>query len=82
MTVGEYPDKVPPNWLIPPKAFDSDYPVNRFREIAPSLGLDVDALAGGVIMDDFDRDGYLDLIMLSLVTKHEKFGRLSRYDRA
>jgi FG-GAP-like repeat/ASPIC and UnbV len=66
MTVGEYPDKVPPAWLIPPKVFDSDYPMKRFRDIAPSLDLDVDSLAGGVIVDDFDGDGNLDLVMSSM----------------
>ncbi|HEU4401653.1 MAG TPA: CRTAC1 family protein [Candidatus Polarisedimenticolia bacterium] len=63
MTVGEYPDKVPKRWLIPPSAFRSEAEVKRFRDIAPRLGLDVDDLAGGVIADDFDGDGYLDLMV-------------------
>lgn len=66
MTVGDYPDKVPAQWLNPPKVFDSDYPLKRFRDIAPGLGLDVDGLAGGVIADDFDGDGNLDLVMSSM----------------
>jgi FG-GAP-like repeat/ASPIC and UnbV len=63
MTVGEYPDKVPPRWLIPPKVFESDYDIKRFFDIAPDLGIAVQGLAGGVVMEDFDGDGYLDLMV-------------------
>lgn len=66
MTLGEYPAKVPPPWLIPPAAFESDYDIKRFPEVASALGLDVDGLAGGVVMDDFDGDGNLDLVMSSM----------------
>ena len=65
MTVGEYPDKVPPAWLIPPSAFASDAEVKRFTDRAPALGLAVDDLAGGSIVDDFDDDGDLDLMASS-----------------
>jgi hypothetical protein len=66
MTLGEYPAKVPASWLIPPAVFDSDYNIKRFYDVAPALDLDVDALAGGVVMDDFDGDGNLDLVMSSM----------------
>lgn len=62
MTVGEYPDKVAPQWLLPPETFASDYPLKRFSDVAGNVGLDLDGLAGGVIVDDFDGDGYLDLM--------------------
>ncbi len=65
MTVGAYPDSVPPQWLIPPRVFDSEHDVKRFHDIAPDLGLHVRAHAGGSIMDDFDGDGYLDLVVSS-----------------
>jgi len=65
MTLGEYPDGVPKQWLIPPKAFDSDYDIKRFHDIAPDLGLDVDDYAGGSIAEDFDGDGYLDIMASS-----------------
>jgi VCBS repeat protein/ASPIC/UnbV protein len=65
MTLGEYPDGVPKEWLIPPQAFDSDYDIKRFHDIAPDLGLDVDDLAGGSIADDFDGDGNLDIMASS-----------------
>jgi len=63
MTLGEYPDKVPPKWLIPPKVFESDYDIKRFPDIAGEVGLDVDGLAGGSIAEDFDGDGNLDLMV-------------------
>jgi len=65
MTLGEYPDKVPSQWLVPPSAFASDYDIGRFTDIAPNLGLDVNDLAGGVVADDFDNDGLIDLLVSS-----------------
>ena len=34
MTLGEYPAQVPAKWLIPPKTFESDYPMPRFYDVA------------------------------------------------
>ncbi|MSO21775.1 MAG: VCBS repeat-containing protein [Acidobacteria bacterium] len=65
MTLGEHPDKVPAEWLIPIKTFDSDYDIKRFYDAAPALGLDVMGLSGGSIMEDFDGDGYLDIMASS-----------------
>lgn len=63
MTLGEYPEQVPPQWRIPSRVFDSEYPLPRFPDIAGDLGLDVDDLAGGTILEDFDNDGFLDLVV-------------------
>jgi len=63
MTLGEYPAKVPEQWLIDPKVFESDHDIKRFPDVAGKLGLDVDDLAGGVVMEDFDNDGFLDLMV-------------------
>ncbi len=65
MALGSYPDKVPPEWLIPPKAFESEYKLPRFRNAAPDVGLDARSRAGGVIMEDFDGDGFLDILCSS-----------------
>jgi hypothetical protein len=65
MTLGEYPDKVPPGYLIPPRAFASDEPFPRFKNIAAQLGVDTFSNAGGVIADDLDGDDYLDLVASS-----------------
>ena len=63
MTVGEYPDKVPVRFLIPPDAFASEYNLPRFPDVSEGLGLDVDDLAGGAIVDDFDNDGLYDVVI-------------------
>jgi hypothetical protein len=65
MTLGEYPGKVPEKWLLEPKLFASDYDIKHFPDIAGSLGLDIDGLAGGVVLEDFDSDGFLDLMVSS-----------------
>ncbi len=65
MTVGEYPQEVPAQWLIPPSAFDSEYDLGRFRDAAPDLGIDAVGLAGGSVLEDFDGDGDLDLLVSS-----------------
>jgi hypothetical protein len=63
MTLGEYPDAVPAAWRIDPKVFESDYDIKRFPDVAGALGLAIDDLAGAVVMEDFDRDGLLDLLI-------------------
>src|SRR5260221_4528807 len=35
----------------------------RFPDVAPQLGLDVNGLSGGAILEDFNRDGFLDVMM-------------------
>ena len=63
MTLGEYPSKVPEKWRIPPSAFESEYSMPRYPNVAGRLGLDLNGLAGGVVADDFDNDGFLDLFV-------------------
>ena len=63
MTLGEYPDKVPAPLLIPPKQFASEYEMPRFTDVSAGVGLDLDDLAGGVILDDFDNDGLIDVMV-------------------
>jgi hypothetical protein len=65
MSLGEHPDAVPEAWRIPAEAYRSEYDIRRFPEIASTLGLDETGHAGGSLMDDFDRDGDLDLIASS-----------------
>jgi hypothetical protein len=63
MTLGQYPDKVPQRWVIPPDTFKSDYDIGQFRDIAVTRGISEFGAAGGVIMEDFDNDGHLDLMI-------------------
>ncbi len=65
MTVGQYPDSVDLTFRVPPEVFVPEYDIGTFEDIAPSLGLDVMGLSGGVVMEDLNQDGYLDLMTSS-----------------
>lgn len=65
MTTGDYPDKVPAKYLIPPSAFASSEDVGRFRDVASEAGLQYFSTAGGVIVDDFENNGRLDVVTSS-----------------
>jgi hypothetical protein len=71
MTVGDYPEKVPSQWLLPPSAFASEYDIKRFPEVAGPANLDPMELSGGSILEDFDGDGYLD-VMCSSIGFHDQ----------
>ena len=63
MTVGGYPDEVPEPYRLPPETFQSTWTMPRFANIAPALGLDTFDMCGGAVADDFDNDGYLDIVV-------------------
>jgi hypothetical protein len=63
---GSYPHGVPRAHLIPPAAFESAENVGRFVDVAPRVGLRSVAMSGGLIVDDFDRDGRLDIVTSSI----------------
>ena len=65
MTLGEYPDKVPAQWLIDPAVFASEHDIGPFVDVAAAAGVDVIGHAGGSVVDDFDGDGLLDIIASS-----------------
>ena len=65
MTLGQYPHRLPESLLIPEAAFESDQPFPRFHDVSAGLGLDAVTLAGGVVAEDFDGDGRLDLMVSS-----------------
>ncbi|MFV8325688.1 FG-GAP-like repeat-containing protein [Flavobacterium sp. ZS1P14] len=63
MTLGDYPSKVPAKWLIPNLDKDnSNYTIKPFIDVAPNLGINNRNMAGGIIVDDFNNDNYLDFI--------------------
>jgi FG-GAP-like repeat/ASPIC and UnbV len=70
MTLGEYPDKVPSQFLIPLDRFRSELDVGRFENVAPLVGLGIRGpnLAGGSIFDDLDGDGLIDLLTTAIDT--------------
>jgi len=62
MVTGGYPAKVPKQWLIPGLDAKSKVNVNPFKDVAGSLGIDLKSRSGGMIVDDFNNDGNLDII--------------------
>ncbi len=66
MTLGEYPDKVDPRFLVSLDRFrNSEFDIGKFRDVGRLVGVDRFNQAGGAIMDDFDNDGLLDIVMTS-----------------
>jgi tetratricopeptide (TPR) repeat protein len=61
MATGGYPDLVPSRHRIATEAFASAEDVGRFVDVAASAGIDSFSSAGGVVVDDFDNDGRLDI---------------------
>jgi hypothetical protein len=65
MALGRYPQGVPERWLIPPSTFASDADTGLFKDVAPAAGILANGHSGGVVMEDFDGDGLLDLMISS-----------------
>ena len=66
MTLGEYPAGVPGEFLLPLGRFDGPKEdPRRMRNIASRVGLNArgESMAGGCMVDDFDGDGRLDVLM-------------------
>jgi hypothetical protein len=71
MILGKYPEEVPRPWLIPPPVFASEHDIKRFPNVADRAGLDVFNHAGGGIMEDFDGDRLLDIMVSSMGTRDQ-----------
>ena len=72
MTLGKYPAEVPHKYLIPPSVFASKpfeaqgkEDLRKFADVAPAAGLNFTSMAGGVVVDDFENDGLLDVVVSS-----------------
>jgi hypothetical protein len=63
MTLGQYPQQVPKELLIPGMEGDTTYKVKPFHDVAADLKLDIKNMAGGSIVEDFDNDGFLDILL-------------------
>jgi tetratricopeptide (TPR) repeat protein len=64
MYMGNHPSGVPPKYLLPLSSFGSSASgesVGRFTDVAPQAGLNLFAMAAGVIVDDFENNGLLDV---------------------
>jgi hypothetical protein len=65
MYMGKYPAGVPSKYLIAPSVFASKENLGRFTDVAPAAGLNSFSMAGGVIVDDFENNGLLDIVTSS-----------------
>lgn len=65
MTVGEYPDGVPERWRIDGIEADANSAIHTFHDVAIDLGVDHNGLAGGTSVEDFNNDGFLDIMATS-----------------
>ena len=76
MTLGEHPDQVDPRFVLSLDHYrDSEFDIGRFRDIGHLVGVNRLNQSGGSIMDDFDNDGLLDLI----VTTFDPTGQMAFY---
>ena len=62
MTLGRYPAGVPRDYLIPQSTFESPEDIGRFVDVAPQAGINHFAMSGGLIVDDFENNGLLDIV--------------------
>ena len=77
MATGGYPSRVPAKYLIPTEAFASPEDVGRFVDVSSQAGVQSFSSAGGVVVDDFDNDGRLDI----LTSNFDSCGRMQLFHR-
>jgi FG-GAP-like repeat/PPIC-type PPIASE domain/ASPIC and UnbV len=66
ISLGHYPAGVPQKYFMPLSPFESKESIGRFTDVARESGLNVFGAAGGVIVDDFENNGLLDVITTSV----------------
>jgi hypothetical protein len=62
MSLGLYPHDVPVDVRIAGIEADMNSDVPRFSNVAPWLAVDADGIAGGLSVEDFNKDGFLDIL--------------------
>ncbi len=65
MQVGRYPQDVPKKWLAPPSLFKSEYDVGYFPDVAALAGLNAFERSGGALVEDFEGNGLMDIMLSS-----------------
>ena len=79
MTVGGFPQEVPEKYLVQGAFIDhfygaraaqleTDYAYLQFRDYAKEFNIDTFDAGKGIAVEDFDRDGYLDIIVSGFYT--------------
>ena len=65
MTAGDFPTTVPPGFRLPEDAFRDSGHDQHFTSISSSVGLAAADCGGGAVAEDFDGDGWIDLMTSS-----------------
>ncbi len=65
MTIGKYPDGIPAQWRISESFFTKSAAFSRFKDVSNAVGIKGAGTAGGACIEDFDGDGWLDIICSS-----------------
>lgn len=65
MTIGAYPQQVPAAMLLKIAQEDTIDRIKPFIDVAANIGVNINNQAGGSIVDDFNNDGYDDIITSS-----------------
>lgn len=63
--LGQYPEGVPEQLLIPPSVFESDVEFPIFPNVSMEAGVATRNHAGGASLEDFNNDGWLDIFTTS-----------------
>lgn len=71
MTLGGYPDRVPPQHLLPIPGTIDGYAGPKFANVSDLAGVDRMNNAGAAVVDDFDGDGQLDIFTTSWTLEGE-----------
>ncbi len=71
MTLGQYPEQVPEAFRLPIAWFTSEVKLPSYPDIAAQVGLNRRSHAGGVVLDDFTNDGWLDVVITSWTADEE-----------
>jgi hypothetical protein len=67
MTLGEHPDNVDPRYLLSLDAYlKNEINIGQFRDVGHLVGLNRLNQSGGAIMEDFDNDSLLDIVVTSI----------------
>jgi hypothetical protein len=65
MAIGGYPQQVPAPLLLTLPGDDSSVTIKPFTDLSARLGINTKNLAGGSIIEDFNNDGYVDIVTSS-----------------
>jgi hypothetical protein len=66
MQTGQYPDALPERLRLPKRMWEArSDPATRFTDVALSAGINVRDMCGGVVVEDLDGDGLLDIVSTS-----------------